>query len=514
MKPESRPTRNNRALRRINAVLLCLSVAVFCNLLAGWLIWQQWISGELAWSIQLLCAGVLAVLMAALFILNRRALVAPIRSIADWASRIRQGDFSARLERHSGLHTLTDDINRLAEWLESLAELKNRELLEQGVRLKTQTNMVRLLYDISADFSRAATPNALLERTLRPMAEVLEAERIVFYRLAEEDRNENVNGNERQRVRVAAWDRSNRVEHVDAHADTPANISADCECVKIPVRLGGRVPGECHLWFAAGRFPLPDEFSQLLYALCRNLSMALERIDLYEESARLSRMRERTHLANELHDSLAQTIAGLRFQVRILDELLHQQEEHAVWQQLEKVENMLEEANAELRSLIGYFHAPIDPGGLHAAIQAVVARFRRESEIPLFFQEQWGAVDIPEKWQLEIVRIIQEALNNIRRHSDARNARVLLRRDGEVKYTALVEDDGVGSMVMLADANTDTVTDADTENTENPGEHIGLSVMAQRAKSIGAEFYMDSEPGEGTRILLSFQPPPKQVPTA
>ena len=46
-------------------------------------------------------------------------------------------------------------------------------------------------------------------------------------------------------------------------------------------------------------------------------------------------------------------------------------------------------------------------------------------------------MDIPEKWQLEIVRIIQEALTNIRKHSQAKNARLLLRPDEDDKYTAL-----------------------------------------------------------------------------
>ena len=222
--------------------------------------------------------------------------------------------------------------------------------------------------------------------------------------------------------------------------------------------------------------------------------MALERIELREESARLSRLRERTLLANELHDSLAQTVAGLRFQVRVLDDLLHQQEEHAAWRQLENVEQMVEEANAEVRGLIGYFRAA--ETRCAPAIQAAVTRHQNDSDIPLFFQDQWGDADFAEQWQWEIVRIIQEALSNIRRHSQAKNARLLLRRevgdDGEI-FTALVEDDGVG--MSVAD---------DATGHQTGGEHIGLSVMRERAKSIGATLHIESEPGDGTRILLSL----------
>ena len=488
MKPESPPRnkRNNFPVRRIHAVLLCVIALVLCNLVAGWLVWQQQISATLAWGIEVVSGGALLALIAALFVSNRKAPVEPIRGIAEWASRIRQGDFSARLDAgESGLYGLTDDINRLAEWLESLAELKNRELLEQAARLKTQTHLVRLLYDISGDFSHNAGAAELMERTIQPMAEVLDARRIEFCRF-DDDADAD----------------AEPVQVVTRNAPAPAPDDS-AQCVSIPLRFSKKVYGECRIWFAAERFPLPDEFSQLLYALGRNIGMAIERIDLHAESARLSRMRERSHLANELHDSLAQTIAGLGFQVRVLDDLLHQQEEQAVWEQMEKVENMLAEANAELLSLIAYFRVPIDPGGWRPALQSLVERFRGQTDIALFFQDQWGEVDIPEKWQLEIVRIIQEALTNIRKHSHAKNARVLLRCDsggggGDETYTALVEDDGIG----IATTATDTSTEPD-----NPGAHIGLSVMAQRARALGADFRIESEPGEGARILLSFRPP-------
>lgn len=475
--PESKPApRNNLPVRRIHALLLGLVALLLCDVAVGWLLWRHQIGGGLAWAVEVAAAVASLALVAALFAVNRRALVEPIRGIAQWASRIRQGDFSARLEAgRTGLYGLTDDINRLAEWLESLAESKNRELLEQAARLKTQTHLVRLLYDISGNFSHNAGAAELMARSAAPMAEVLEARRVEFFRL---------DGSGDQPVQVAA--------------SGAAGPAADFRCVKIPLRFSAKDYGECRVWFAAGRFPLPDEFSQLLYNLGRNIAMALERIDLHAESARLSRMRERTHLANELHDSLAQTIAGLRFRVRALDDVLRQRDWQAAWEQMKTLENLLAEANAELLSLIRYFRAPIDPGGLRPAIQAVVERFRSQSGIALFFQDQWGEVEIPEKWQLEIVRIIQEALTNIRKHSRARNARVLLGVHREGRYTALVEDDGDG---FVAADSADSATPADS------AARIGLSVMAQRAQSIGADFQIDSEPGEGTRILLSFPRP-------
>ena len=66
-----------------------------------------------------------------------------------------------------------------------------------------------------------------------------------------------------------------------------------------------------------------------------------------------TRMQERAWIAYELHDSLAQTIGGLRFQARVLDQTLRDGDETAARHQLDKIENMLEEVNREVRGLSG-----------------------------------------------------------------------------------------------------------------------------------------------------------------
>jgi len=541
-KPERKP-RNQLPLRRMDALLLALAALLLVDAAAGWWLWRG--GRGLAWAADLAAGAAALALVAALFAVNRRALVAPIRGIAGWASRIRQGDFSARLAAGpSALYGLTDDINRLAEWLESLAESKNRELLEQAARLKTQTHLVRLLYDISGDFSggdgvghdgdgaghdgdgdgdtgRRHAAAALMQRSAAPLAEALDARRVAFFRFGDGGDD----GGEPAPAQIA------ESAAVDAGADTVAGDSSTADalrCVKIPLRFGEKSHGECRVWFAAARFPLPDEFSQLLYTLGRNIGLAVERIDLHAESARLSRMRERARLANELHDSLAQTIAGLRFQVRVLDDLLRQREAAAVDAQVQTLENLLTEANAELRSLIRHFRAPVAPGGLRPAIESTIERFRTNADIALFFQDQWGDAALPKQWQTEIARIISEALANIRKHSRARNARGLLGVDEGGGYTALVEDDGDGFVgdagadagaecpAAAAAGRADSAAPADAAAVDNaaadPAAHIGLSVMAQRAQSIGAALHIDSEPGEGTRIQLSLPRPPAGPP--
>ncbi|MEO1846268.1 MAG: histidine kinase, partial [Pseudomonadota bacterium] len=98
----------------------------------------------------------------------------------------------------------------------------------------------------------------------------------------------------------------------------------------------------------------------------------------HELQAQRDRLEERAQLANELHDSLAQTLASLRFQVRVLDDTLRQDNELAVWQEMERIQGSLDEANVELRELIAHFRAPVSKHGLMPGIRKLLSRFRKE----------------------------------------------------------------------------------------------------------------------------------------
>lgn len=218
-----------------------------------------------------------------------------------------------------------------------------------------------------------------------------------------------------------------------------------------------------------------------------------------EGSERLLRMEERTRLANELHDSLAQTLASLRFRVRMLDETLHQGDESATWQELEHVESNLDDAHTELRELISRFRAPIDRRGLVPAIETMVQQLRHETDIKAYFQSDLNQENIKDDVRTEVQRIIQEALANIRKHSNANIVQIWARQDEDGLIRILVQDDGVG----FVPAN----------GPEFGGEHIGLTVMQERAQKINATFKIESELDEGSSVMLTFDAQGVKMPS-
>ena len=198
-------------------------------------------------------------------------------------------------------------------------------------------------------------------------------------------------------------------------------------------------------------------------------------------------------MAHELHDSLAQTLASLRFQVRMMEDTLNKGETRkALVEDLQRIHNGVDEAHTELRELLASFRAPVGGRGLDVVLQKLVERFEVETGIAAYFQRECGRVALSSSEEIQILRIVQEALANTRKHAQAHTVRVLLNcsRDGE--YLLLVEDDGKGFEGAARKGH--------------PGEHIGLSIMEERAKRLGGTLRIESDLGEGTRVELTYRP--------
>ena len=189
---------------------------------------------------------------------------------------------------------------------------------------------------------------------------------------------------------------------------------------------------------------------------------------------------------------MAQSLASIRFQVRTLEQSLRTGSMGAHLE-MERLKGGIDESYREVRDLIAHFRDQSDKqSGLMPAINKAIDETRNHSKITVIRQGQWDDVELPAMDALQISRIVQEALCNVRKHSEARTVRVLLSQTPE-EYHLLIEDDGVGI--------------PETLHSEHAGDHIGLTVMKERAQRIGGTLTIDSEPGEGTQILLSFPNP-------
>ena len=264
----------------------------------------------------------------------------------------------------------------------------------------------------------------------------------------------------------------------------------------IPVRYHVRTLGVINLYIDKN-IDIDTETSKMWLRAGEHLALELDKLLEDVEIKEQLIQEERNIIANELHDSLAQTLASLRFQVRILDQTLQLTSEYKAISSLEQVEHGLDEAYTDLRELIAHCRIPIDKQGLIPSIERVVDKFREETNIHILLQCECDNPDIPANMEMNVYRIVQESLINIRKHADAHIVRVLLQCDDDGNYKILIENDGKGF---------------DKEGIHSDaGKHLGLTIMQERARHIGGKLKIDSDYDEGTRVELRFHYKPANV---
>ena len=463
-------------------------------------------------SIFLLVLSITGLLCTLLLIrLVAKNLITPLQSLREWTGRMREGDLSARVTPPQGgqLNQLYIDINKLSETFSELSRNMEKKVQEQTRYIAKKNVTLQILYDVASSVNITQDIQELLGRSLNAVKGIFDA-RAATIRLLDHDKNFRLlttsgfrdQDTDYELLKTAELELcdmtfESREIHVlndlidVRHLSGPtfAGIST-LGLISVPLTYHDKVLGIYNLFTDSDSNTVERELRELLMNIGQHLGMAIQKTRLDEETRRVGIIDERNRLAHELHDSLAQSLASLRFQVRVLDDTLQAGVESEIWTEMERIENTLDEAYNELRDLIAHCRIRSESQDLSQNIKKLVNRYRNETEIHFLLQIEWGTLVLPSDTEMQVLRIIQEALRNIYKHSDANTVRILLSKTGEIDYQVLIEDDGVGFSSQPKNGNA--------------GEHVGLKIMQERARRFGGNLEIESEPGEGTRVTLSF----------
>jgi two-component system nitrate/nitrite sensor histidine kinase NarX len=443
----------------------------------------------------------------------RRHFLDPLAHLYTWALGMCDGDLSSRIApRQPGRFAkLTFHINRLSEALEKLANEMDDVVWQQTRRLQQRNKSLEVLFEVASAVNTASNLNDLLNQSAEIIMPIVNGSGCVV-RLREEGGEvyilgSGIAGQASADIPIndpafrdieALLDGGRHDQRVDIHQCT--QDGGELSIVTIPMHYQGKNLGLLSFFTAAAVTQDDEEAHKLLISIGKHLGMAIAKSRLEEESHNLTLMRERTSLAHELHDSLAQSLAGLRFQVKLLGDTLDGEDALQGRRELKRITNTLDGLNTELRELIANFRAPMDERGLLPALEGLVERFGRASGISAHLHTECSELKLPATAEMQVLGIVREALTNARKHSQAKTVRLLLRCESGGDYTLLVEDDGVGSASRSAEM-------------DQPGEHVGLLIMEERAKRLGGDLRIESEPGEGTRVELKFSVAPEEQNT-
>jgi len=210
---------------------------------------------------------------------------------------------------------------------------------------------------------------------------------------------------------------------------------------------------------------------------------ALERMRHLEQQILWASEREQQRIGRDLHDGLCQYLAALGFSAQTLaDRLSKASQPHAV--EAREIALLLRNAVTQARSLARGIHpVQADPAGLSIALDELAATTRQLTSLNVSFEESGDTRLDDANTATQLFRIAQEALSNAMKHSEASHITFSLeRRDGVLELR--VTDNGNGFVRTTPD-----------------GRGLGMDTMTFRARSVGAELRIESEPGKGTSVL-------------
>jgi signal transduction histidine kinase len=205
------------------------------------------------------------------------------------------------------------------------------------------------------------------------------------------------------------------------------------------------------------------------------------------------RAQERLRIAHEMHDGLLQSLISVEMQMDVLRR--RSSDSQGVAQELRRLQQLLHREILGARSLMEQLKvAEMSPRQMLDAMSETVARFRRETGIAASLVCESEPVHLPPRVCREIACMLQEALTNVRKHSDARNVRVRFAME-EGCWKLVIADDGRGFEFS-----------GRLSGIEPRAVPSAPAVLQERARSIGADLEIESTPGQGSRVEILLRP--------
>jgi len=254
----------------------------------------------------------------------------------------------------------------------------------------------------------------------------------------------------------------------------------------VPIKIGKNILGVMDLINVDAR-PFGDADLFSIFPLADQVAVALENARLHHELREMAVLEERNRIAREIHDTLAQGFAGISMQVESAKMALKEQDIAHAQAILDRIRDMAKDKLSEARRSVQSLRPNITiQENLETLIRdelMLLSQDMKEIEVELDVIGQEQPISPPIK--LALLRIYQEALNNIKKHAHASQIKVSLTYNKNA-VSLLIQDDGIGFKPQMPTSN-----------------HYGLTFMSERARLVGGSVIVNSEVQVGTKIYVS-----------
>lgn len=392
-----------------------------------------------------------------------------------------------------------DEIQRMADAICILAARQTGMEAEgrwqqkiSAEHLRSHREELRTLHDIARMFSESDISEQSLRNALARLEAMLGARTLALC----------LHDTARQALNTSAMLTTHGTPALIDHLDTESGMKQvrgrivppheHCKAYSLVVSL---CKGETDVGTLVVEFP-PDTTADppnLPIAECfaHLAALAISALSRSQEERRVALLEERNAIAGELHDSLAQSLAFMKIQVAQLQRGLEGRTLPVeVSQAARELREGLATAYREVRELIAAFRVRMGSEGLIVTITDTIEEFSQRGGLDIHFSNRLGRCQLEINEEFHVMQVIRESLSNVVRHARASNVWIELRYDPSHLLTVHIEDDGLG----VGDTRPSTK------------QHYGLSIMNERARSLGGKLAVYPRPGGGTHVELGFAP--------
>ncbi|MBT5773653.1 MAG: sensor histidine kinase, partial [Dehalococcoidia bacterium] len=234
-----------------------------------------------------------------------------------------------------------------------------------------------------------------------------------------------------------------------------------------------------------------------------NAALVVQNDRLYDEVQALAVEAERHSLAREMHDSLAQVLSFVNTKAQAVELYLRNEDVNTARQQMAELSAAARDVYRDIREGIAALRVEVGDRAVRDLIIEYAEQFADANRLPVTVT--WPDIDpasnVPQlapAAEVQLLRIVQEALSNVRRHAHAERILVTAQSEGEMLLVC-IEDDGRGF--------------EQGQVGRDGWPRFGLQTMAERASSVGGKLTIDSRPGAGTRVTARV-PLAERIPAA
>ena len=257
------------------------------------------------------------------------------------------------------------------------------------------------------------------------------------------------------------------------------------ECQQTDVSMEGETLAILH-WQAG--LPCPD--LRTMNNLAQMLSRSLYFHKTQRQQEQLLLMEERSIIARELHDSLAQVLAFLQIQLTLLKHNLHKDEPDSKKKSLsiiQQFEQALSDGYSQLRELLATFRLTIQEANLKLALEQVIDSLRNQTDMQMSVDCTLPSQSFNAPQLVNALQIVREAVLNAIKHSQGTLIEVIAHTNEDGEYELIVRDNGVGIPSL-----------------EEPDGHYGLNIMQERSTQLNAKLTISRRASGGTEVKVTL----------